>query len=505
LIQKAMDRAKQEKNRLILIVGQAGLVGEDQDRIWRRCRQVPTSWACPFCGGRQTFGPDGPTVRRPDDFRPKEPILITPGSHEWSRLFSGAPAPPNDGTLPLPGTYCGIKTPKTSRDISGDAEAIEVASKAWLECYHCGTAMPDTRAIRIKLMESYEQEYRDITPFGKFTPPGLEVGFWNPDPVSVTVPFRETMRAFLMALKSSEQGNFIPLQIFYQARWAKAWDRSLTDNRRIEISSTCYETDPEKMMPDFFGRYMGVDSQKDLEAGPREPTVGSFWWVIREFDKHGNSRQLARGFSDNWGKWIEQQKKWKVSNQCVAIDSSWGAPQIERRAASEYEMVTPRIAHPITGRKDPYPSCWRLFFGSDKGQFRVGKRLAPISEGYESRPYLVTAGDRTLRIKVFKYWWSNFAFEQQIDALMSRVAGMPKFEILDRNGSATPEIEVKDLTYERQISARYPQKVRGKDKYVDVAGRKAHYRDCELMILARASQDNLLGHIQSAIEDPVGV
>jgi hypothetical protein len=33
-------------------------------------------------------------------------------------------------------------------------------------------------------------------------------------------------------------------------------------------------------------------------------------------------------------------------------------------------------------------------------------------------------------------------------------------------------------------------------KYEDIKNRKAHYRDCELMILVRASQDGLLGHLR---------
>ncbi|MDE2019952.1 MAG: phage terminase large subunit family protein [Patescibacteria group bacterium] len=496
LLFKAIDRAKQVADKKIILESQAGLAGDDEEEIWKRCRQVPVTWTCPFCGRPQNFSTNGPTIRRPDDFKPSEFALIKPMSDKWDELFRNIKTPEQDFTSPKPGTYAGLKTPKSSKEIKDDADLQATAAQAYLECFHCGIRMADTQNLRYKLMESYSQEYQDVTPYGKITPPGLEVGFWNPEPVSVTVKFSETMQAFVTAIKSSESGNYLPLQIFYQSRWAKPWNPSISDRRMLETVPGSYETDPAKMMPDFFARYMGVDSQKRLDVPANQSVVGSFWYVIREFDKFGNSRQLARGFADSWDSWISEQKKWKVPNARVAIDASWMTPQIERRAASEYELLTSARPNPQTGQKYLYASCWKLFFGSPKSSFRVEKKLLPISQGYFSKPYYLTdVKNRTWRICVEKFWWSNFQFEQQLDALLSHNAGMPRFEILPRDKSSSMDKETGVLTYDQQISARYPQKVRGVDKYVDIVNRKAHYRDCELEILGLVSRDNLLGHV----------
>lgn len=359
----------------------------------------------------------------------------------------------------------------------------------------------------------------------RYTPEGYSVGFWNPDPASMFVPFAQTMETYVKAVKSKDQGNLIPMADFYKSNWATPWDPDLDKKSRLlEMVEGSYETDPLQRMPEFHSRNMAVDSQKDLKAGPMEDRVGSFWVWVQEFDKAGNSRQLFRGFCPTWEHMLAVQRWWKVPNQRLCIDASKWGPQIEAMAALNFEVVKPKLPNPRTGSMDPFAAGWRLFYGDDKAQFLVDGRSSAVSPGQTSRPYYVARGDRKYGFYLYKYRWSNLAFERQLEAILDGGPGMAKFETLPREAlkaiaqnltaDNANKTDIKDkkliievieetlkkeqgiLTLEQQMSARYKGEVRGKEYYLDIKNREAHYRDCALMLLVRASQDGLLGHVQ---------
>jgi hypothetical protein len=492
MIKEAIARTTQHntnqlKDYKVVIESQGGEEDDDFDSEWKTTDQRMLHVVCPYCGTGQQFEWHH---QRPDDFV-AVPTKDIPDveKKDWVERFTPI-------LKSKERRHCGMKRGDDDKIKHDDNTYNEqaVQSQTYYECYHCGSSWHDTPDIRLALDKS--SYYVPTNPRAVHE----NIGWWWPAWAGQRIPWGSIMLEYLQAKESQLKGLLLPLKLWYQKRAAAVWSDSISHSQ-VEVTPMCYETDPTKMIPDFFARYMGVDSQKDIAAGPKDAKVGSFWWIIREFDKYGNSRQLARGFADSWEKWIAAQKLWKVANQCVVIDASWGTPQIEGRGAAAFEMVTPGKPHPITGRKDPFPSCWRLFFGSPKSQFRVGKKLLPISAGFETRPYFVKSLDgHQWRVKLFRYWWSNFVFEQQLEAILSRSQGMPTFDVLAREQSDTPEVEVQSKTYEQQISSRYPQKVRGVSKYVNIANRVAHYRDCELQILARASQDGLLGHIKISEE-----
>jgi len=404
---------------------------------------------------------------------------------------------------------CGFKRGEDEliKHEDGTYNEAAILRETYFECYHCGSAWRDDGEFgrtRIALDES--SHYVAANPQAL----GCNVGFNVPQWINRRLSWGKIMLEKLKAQKlAAEFGNYGPLMRWWQKTAARTWDEDeLRRNREVALNVGSYETDPEKLMPDFHSRDMGVDCQKKL--GPDglpvdEDVVGSFWWIIREFDKHGNSRQLARGFAESWEEWIAEQKRWKVPNTRVAIDSAKWTPSIMMKAAMEFEMVTPAVPHPLTQRKDPYASCWRLFFGDKRGEFKVQGQLRNVSEGNATAPFFVQdKAGRRFPVRLFKYRWSNLAFEKQLDAIMERTPGMPKWETLPRE-TLPAKVQQKEtgiLTFEQQLSARYKTTVRGADKYEDIAGREAHYRDCELMLLARASQDGLLGHVQ--IEDESG-
>lgn len=504
LIKKGVARTKQVSNRKLILVGQAGLVKQDQDEIWNGLNvRVPVTWECPCCGGRQQFELQ---KRRPDDFKPL-PQKLTDNPME----------------PPKPGTWVGFKIQKHISELKTPEEIKAACKETTIECYWCGFQIEDTPEMRRFLNDSFEQEYRLKNESGLFyTPKNFEVGFWNPDPASMFVPFAETMEEFVKAQKAKEMGNIIPIRDFYLSRWAQPWDETADQKmRNLEIVTGTYETDPSKVMPNFHSRNMGTDSQKKLEADAKEDVVGSFWFVIRECDKEGNSRQRLRGFAENWEQLIACQKYMKVPNPRHCIDASkWGL-QIEMKAAMSFEMILPVNPHPLTKRRDPYPGAWRLFYGDDRAQFMVDGKPSAVSPGTPSRLYRVERDGRKHLFYIFKYRWSNYAFETQLEALLGRTAGMPRFESLtiadlravqeesEKSGTpngklvaecmkATIAKETGVLTYEQQMSARYETTVRGKQKFENVligkTPRPSHYRDAELQCLARMAQDGLLGH-----------
>ena len=275
LLQKAMDRAKQVADKKIVIVGQAGQEEEDVDVIWKRVKKIPVTWTCPFCGGKQKFSERGPSFERPKEFVALDPDKILPGSEEWNHL-----RPVERKAKPLPGSWAGLQIRKSFDEIKTPDEIMAACEDAYLECYHCGTQMTDNPALRNKLMESYDQSYRD----GDYTLPGTEVGFWNPEIVSVTVPFRETMKEYVIAKKSQkERGNLMTLRIFYQSRWGIAWNPKLASQMRHR-NQEVYDTELAKH--DAWRLLMIVDNQKELMQQ---------WVVVYAVQKNGSTRQLWRG------------------------------------------------------------------------------------------------------------------------------------------------------------------------------------------------------------------
>lgn len=497
LMKKGVDRLKQTSNGKIIVVGQAGNVKEDQDDIWNGLDvRVPVTWLCPLCRHRQQFEFQ---KKRPEDFRPATdfapliPCLVPPME------------PPN------PGTFVGFKIGKKISELNSADDIKAACADTRIECYACGFEIQDTRQMRQWLNDSYDQEYQLTAPDGsKYTPPGFEVGFWNPDPASMFVPFGKTMVRYINAFKAKELGNIIELRDFYLSCWAQPWDPDAEQkNRNLDLVTGSYETDPTRLMSNFHSRNMSVDSQKKLDAGPQEDVVGSFWYVVREFDRLGNSLQRARGFARSWDEVLAVQKFWKVPNARLVIDCSKWGPQIEMVAAMNFELVTPSIPNPLNGRRDPFASGWRLFYGDKRAEFKIDGKPSAVSSGAETRMYKVERDGKTYVFRLFRYRWSNIAYEMQLDAILSKTPGMPHWESLPREGLRLPNGQLDEvtlakeadiLTFEQQMGARYKTKVRGVDKMEDIKGREAHYRDCELMLLVRASQDNLLGHVQNPIE-----
>lgn len=514
LMGKAVNRVKQSQKRgKLIIVGQAGKVKEDQDLIWEGLHvRVPLTFSCPACGGRQEFNI---TKQRPNDFAP----LPIKGIGEWT-----IPADP-----PKPETFWGMKVPERFSELDTPEKIKSAAAKTTIECYHCGSELPDTRKIREAINATFDQEYRQQLPNGIFyTPKNFSVGFWQPDPASMFVPWRETMQAYIVAVKAhKESGNIQKLIDFYLSNWATPWDgKSLSVSNRTITAGTY---DPLKYL-EIFGKdesgaslfhsvNMAVDCQEDADhkAATEKSITGWFWYIVRAYDRFGNSRQLARGYCKSWAAWRSVQAFWGVPNDRVMIDVVQWSEQVMNKAVEFRQMVKRSRPHPIFKTMEDSVT-WKLLAASPGKQNFKGHRdgqIRPWSPEAAVYGSMIDESGKVRRIPLARILFNKTPIMLQIDSLYSGAPGMPKFEFLSRDQLKIPAADGKTLVpdtltlsmevdgrngrqtmlaYENQMSAQIYNKETNK---YDELRPDDHWFWCEQALLVRAGMDGLLG--QSAV------
>lgn len=349
LMKKAFDRAKQVGDGAkIIVVGQAGDVGEDQDIIWKALhKRVPLTWACPSCQGRQTFELN------------KERTASTANSAESTKVKT-------DG-------YYGFKIEKRFSELHTPEEIKVACAETCIECQFCGFEIHDTPEMRWALNNSFEQDYQETGPNGeKYTPDNYSVGFWNPDPASMFVPFRGTMMDYVRAKKAKEDtGNDKQLIDFYRGNWATAWDPNLIKTIRARSQE---RYDAQSDWPEEWRghRCLVVDCQQELQY---------FWASVWAVSKTGKSRQLWRGTLYGFGEPIkatgqsraatgrtlqpnqkqtiaDKQAEFGVLDQFVFLDAGYMKEDLVEEAAKHGHWV-----REDDGEKNWY--CWTLMVGSD--------------------------------------------------------------------------------------------------------------------------------------------
>lgn len=523
LLKKAFGRLKQQAGGKIILVSQAGDVDEDQDGIWKSLhKRVPLTWACPCCGGRQEFQL---SEHRPQDFTPKPPLAAWQAEvSQWKRMHGEMISPefylPEP---PAPGTHYGYKLPKKISELTTAEEIKAACAQTTYECRDCGYQIADTWEMRQRLHATYEQDYQETDQFGnKFTPENYTVGFWNPDPASVFVPFAETMEDYVDAVKAKENfGTYTKLQIFYTQRWARAWNINQHGrNSALTFVPSSYETDPGQLSygAETHCRQMTVDCGKAPWAGPEEHVIGKLFFEVRDIHKHGHSRQMARGLVEDldgqpgsaWALLAAQQRYWKIPAARVFVDSAWMPSQVEEAAVKHFELVKPR------GGTVEQPSCWRMVAGSDYKRISVNSKRADYI--FARIPNLKSAHDghgKLWRMYLWRLTWGNYHFEQQFESIRTKsvsieweILPLEKLVIVGLDGQPSKELTEKYLAYERdlpnhwqswesQLSSRYEDPKIKTFKDYDKKSRPTEARDLGLMHLAAAALDGLLGHVDT--------
>ena len=476
LMQRAVDRAKQVADKKIIIIGQAGSQDEDQHKFWERLNKiVPLTWACPCCGGRQKFEI---TRQRPDAFVPLPILNQIPGII--------IPTEP-----PKPGTYCGLKVEKRFSDITNPIEMKGIAAGTVNECEFCGCQMPDTPKLRKLIASTYGQDYQ----VAGVTPENFDIGFWNPDPASITISYAETMLAYMQAkIAQDKLGNIGALKEFYINRWATAWSQDMSGRAPERIGATIYDLDPSKKFPGELVRISGVDFQFNGTHMPYEawaigdgqrPRLLAAEWIkpptgFNDFQAREFCKNRVRAFNKEWG--IEQQN-------CV-IDCAHRPDLVREWAAEDATFAKIRQGTRITNKWISY----NLLIGDDRLSYKwANPGRAATWERFKQKEQVlvdVIKDGRRVRIPILHRLWSN----PSIKTIAERW----------RDGDGAPKIEVhekfladksKDGFWAQMNSERLtPWKGRpGKFRF-DNEGKPNHFWDIFCMVIVRMDE---LGYLNS--------
>ena len=189
------------------------------------------------------------------------------------------------------------------------------------ECEFCGCQMPDTPKLRKLIASTYGQDYQ----VAGVTPENFDVGFWNPDPASITISYAETMLAYMQAkIAQDKLGNIGALKEFYINRWATAWSQDMSGRAPERIGATIYDLDPDKKQ-DGSVRISSIDFQLNGTHLPyqaweisegRRPRLLHWEWIKPAIEGLPDSE--AREFCKNRAR--ELNKEWKIEPQNCMID-----------------------------------------------------------------------------------------------------------------------------------------------------------------------------------------
>ncbi|MEI6078364.1 MAG: phage terminase large subunit family protein [Verrucomicrobiota bacterium] len=483
MLKKFIRRAdRYPDNHKILIETQASLADSDLHEEANTAHIVPLTWACPYCGGRQTWECDAEYGKlRPMDFTPIKPNVLPEG-----QLNLWAP--------PQPGTYAGMKFIGPEQTLpDGSTKYFTISERArtaqW-ECYHCGTLIADTKELRMKIADTYEQDYRLPAANGKPPVTPKRVCFILPKEAAWNNRFESGVLAYLDAKDAQASGNEIKLQDWYLQERAVFYSKRLTQTRVAVIVESA-PLDAQGLIPNEKFRHLVVDCQKDVIESLRQgkDLTGHFWAIVEATDKGGNTFMLWRGYVTGWEQLFGKngiKEKFKVPTRNVAIDGGNWFDLVKEKAAyyrtKEYQLTD---QGQLDKTKAPVWATWRVMVGDDgKG---VRWEDGTWRSYWPAKVYLVDtldAAGQWHKIKVNVIRWSNFAVKSVLYKLRMGAPGQPKFVALPPekcDAKTAAKEKGKDFSYEEQMNGfSLGEDAKGKPKFIEHHPQQ-HYPDCHCM------------------------
>lgn len=420
----------------VLIESQAGVEGEDLDIEWKSSSQQVLHWNCPECGFAQPFE----FSRKRDD-----------GS------WSGMKWDTNDLTCP-----------------NGEWNYDLVGQTARYECYKCRCRIEDRPHIRRQLNDSYH--YAATNPRAEA---GVE-GFTWPAEANQDISFASQVVKYLKAKDQDERHGYrLPLQEWYQKQRAKAWNPNLT----MDIKRAAYEPyDVSSSWPEEAYRFLFVDCQKDLKE---------FWYQVRAVAMSGESRQLARGKTENWDELAKLQEFWKIKDQQVFVDGGYEQTRVAAECVRHGHVGQVKTAQ---GVKKIW-LCWTILKGSKLETFTHANPKTKLKEQriYSRMDWInPNLGKRRTGLLVPFYNWSNLGVKDILRRYRDQDKA-PKFLALPDD---EPPTNV--WSYTAQMNSEIREQVYD-DKGVKVsiwrpiARRPNHYWDLEAMFIAVCGIVGIIG------------
>lgn len=507
LLKKAIKRTDRfPDTHKILNESQASVAGTDLHEAVKDVQQVPLTWACPACDGRQTWEWKHWSYQRPSDFkpRPRKGIFLTAGGIQI------------ESEAPKPGTYAGMRFPDDEK-----LSLVRRAERAYWECLWCGYHIEDRPEVRRQLADSYRQVFwtgggeNDAIPEDvNLLPAEKEVCFVLPFEANMTNKFASTVLSYLKADRAKREGNEIPLQDWFLAERAVFYAKGQT--LAIELAPVIGSYNPDAI-PDQHSANMMVDCQKALDAGPDEDRMGSFWVTVHAWNKRGDSFQLFRGFCISIEEVLYVKKHFGIANGRFCMDGRKWTTDILDLAAIHFENVE----KVWMGRKYPAKETWRILLGDDAAYYKWSvpgqKAIARTYSPPHPHQRMVQINGRRMSVTVNTYLWSNLAIGDQVHQVLLDTAakkpGAIHVEILSHwqlqakaQGDAvlskiverTIAKETEDYTWEKQINSEFRDRSGKRPKWVKKPQAQNHYLDLLRIEHCRKHQDGLAGGI---IED----
>lgn len=408
--------------RKIFFISQAGLENDEWNNEFKKGQIYEWGWTCPHCSKKQIWN--------------------------WTKKIDN-------------GVYAGITwdtNAKTKPD--GVWNYYEAAKTARLVCEHCLQSISDTPANRRLLNDT--GEYICSNPNGN---PQSRSYRW-PAMSNVDISFSQLVIQYLQAKDAASMGNKTPLREFTQQFLAQPWAEHLESTAAKIILE---EYNPTEEWGDY--TFMTIDCQNNFSMFP---------YVIRRWNKNGESRLIKYGWSPTWTDIRQVQLDNRINDQCVFIDSGNMATQVYAKCV-EYGH-----AGFYNGRKVWF--SWIAGKGWDADEFvhaDGSKRLyAPESKG---DPNLgKTAQGRQAPL----YRWSNRSIKNILTYLRDgKGAKWVANEVCDEyTKQLNSEIFVKEL-----------DKRTGKEKWrwVLKPNNKNDLFDCECMQVVMAAMVGIVGKSQT--------
>lgn len=271
MLREALGRVHDRASACVVVVGQAGVVGDDHDRLHQSTQQYVYGWTCPQCAGWHEYSFRGDL--KYDNTRNSDNVW------QWEAL----------------------------------TKSIRMVCKA------CGSEFADTEANRRLLSRS--GSYRP-TPCN-----GLpdRIGFTFPSLAIWWIPWSVTTIEFIQAHAREKENDFVPLRQWFQKRLALPWSEENEAPEIVFVSSGYTMGDYENGEPidNEVMRFLTVDRQRD-----------HFWAVVRAWRADGSSMLLFCGRLLEWSQIPALETKYKLGvSRRVMLDCGFDPSAVYAFAA----------------------------------------------------------------------------------------------------------------------------------------------------------------------------
>lgn len=192
----------------------------------------------------------------------------------------------------------------TEKDADGKTNFGKVRATARYHCQLCDKPITDAQKVAALRHGEWRPENTNAMP-----------GVRSYHLSSLYSPDRKCTWGFLAVQFIEAKDSLQGLQGFINGALAEPWENQGAPTERTElVVSAGEQLDAKEWLP-----FLTVDCQAKAPF---------FWFVVRAWDKHGNSRAVDAGPLDTWADLREKQQAHGVADAHVGIDSGYDAPTV---------------------------------------------------------------------------------------------------------------------------------------------------------------------------------